>query len=151
MKIFTTFAFAGALLLAGCGKHDESGHAAGGGHHHEAPHGGTLVELGEHEFNVEFIAAAGGVLNAYVLDAHAENFVRLPVESFQVTAKVAGREETLTFKPVANSATGETAGNTSQFQTQAEWLKTAAGFDGVLKELAVGGKTYASVAFKLPK
>lgn len=137
-----------ALWFGGCVKHDHSDQ----GHHHEAPHGGVLLALGDHEFNLEFVRDnAAGTLTAYVLTAHTDDFVRIPAKSFQITAQLPGREEDLVLKAVANSATGETAGNTAQFQAQAEWLKTASDFDVLLKELAIKGKRYQSIAFKLPK
>lgn len=136
-------------LIAGCGRREEKSSPE---HHHVAPHGGTLVPLGDHEFNLEFVLdAATGTLTAYVLDGHAANFVRIPATSFQVAAKRADGEDTLEFKATANPATGETVGNTAQFAAQADWLKTSGVFDGVLKELAIRSKSYASIAFKFPK
>jgi hypothetical protein len=122
------------------------------GHHHDPPHGGTGVVLGDEEYHVEFVLDEGaGRLQAYVLSAHMENFVRISADSFVVTAKLPGREETLIFKPVANSATGETVRNTSLFEAQADWLKTNKTFDAVLKELTIRGKRYENVAFNFPK
>lgn len=109
------------------------------------------MQLGEHAHNIEFVAGPDGVLSAYILDGHAENFVRIPAASFTVKATVDGREETLEFKPVASNATGETAGDTSAFQAQAGWLKTAPQFEGVLQELAIKGSIYRSVPFKFLK
>lgn len=144
-------AFALALFLTGCG--DSHDHAEGhGGHHHEAPHGGKLVELGSHEHNVEFVLdAAAGTLTAYVLDGHAENFVRIPSGSWKVEAKVGEKTVELSFAPQANAATGEVIGNTSQFVAQADWLKTAKEFSGTIKELDIRGKKYTNVAFTFPK
>jgi hypothetical protein len=140
-----------ASLLAGCKPPPLPEPGSGGGHAHAAPHGGTLVQLGDHQFNLEFVAGPDGRLSAYVLDAHAENFVRINALSFKVTAKFDGHEETLEFKPVANPATGETAGSTSEFLATAEWLKTTAAFEGVLQELAVKGTIYRAIAFKFAK
>ena len=55
------------------------------------------------------------------------------------------------FKPSANTATGEKVGDTSQFEAQADWLKTTDTFDGVIKELTVRTKTYKDVKFNFPK
>jgi hypothetical protein len=154
MKPFFSLALGVAVTVAvaGCGDSHDHAEPSGGEHHHEAKYGGTLVEIGHHEFNLEFVRdAATGTLNAYVLDGHVVNFVRIPLESFEVIAKVGDRTEKLTFKPVANTATGETAGNTSQFQAQADWLKTADSFEGVLKEITIRGNSYTFVAFKFPK
>jgi hypothetical protein len=64
---------------------------------------------------------------------------------------VAGKEETLTFQPVANNATGEKVGDTSLFEAQADWLKSATNFDAVLKEITVRTKTYTNISFNFPK
>lgn len=149
------FALAGAMavVISGCGEADEhAGHDHAKGHAHAAPHGGTLVELGEHQGNVEFVRdEAGGKLTAYILDAHAENFVRVPLDTFTLKATVAGKEETLTFKPVGNTVTGEKPGDTSQFEATADWIKTTATFDAVLPTLPVKGTTFTDVKFNFPK
>jgi len=160
MNLFSFFS-RGLLLvvatfwLAGCGDSQSSGegdHASEGGHAHSPKYGGKLIELGEHEGSLEFVLdGPGGKLTAYILDAHAENFVRLPLDSFVVVAQAAGVEHTLTFKPVANPATGEKPGDTSQFEATADWLKTTPSFTATLKELPVKSKTYRDVQTTLPK
>ena len=94
---------------------------------------------------------AVGKLTAYVMDAHAENFVRIPVESFEIIAKLPAREATLALKAVANAASGEKVGDTSQFEAQSDALKGVAGFDAELKQLVVRGKTYSNVPFHVGK
>ena len=138
------------LLFSGCGdSHDHAGEKPGGGHDHTAPHGGTLIELGKHEFNLELVLdAANGVLNAYVLDGHAEKFVRIAMPSFEIIVKAGDKAETLKFTPVANPATGETADNTSQYQARSDLLKTATSFEGVLKEINIRGISFTFVTFK---
>jgi hypothetical protein len=149
------FALAGAMavVVSGCGEHDDhAGHNHTQGHAHSAPHGGTLIELGNHQGNVEFVRdATAGKLTAYLLDAHAENFVRVPLDAFTLKATVAGREETLTFAPVGNASTGEKAGDTSQFEASADWLKTTTTFDAVLTQLSLKGTTFTAVKFNFPK
>ena len=151
MKTLTTL-FAGVCLFAltSCGPNGDSG--AGADHHHEPPHGRTGVVLGDEDSHLEFVLdAAAGRMQAYVLSAHMESFVRISADWFAVTAKLPDREETLTFKPVANNATGETVGDTSMFEVQANWFKTNKTFDAVLKEITIKGKTYRNVAFNFPK
>ena len=146
-------ALATALLctLAACAKKDEHAghdHSAHTQHAHAAPHGGTLIELGEHAFNVELVRdAATGKLTAYLLDGHAENFVRVSAPSFEITATVAGAKKTLTLVAVANAATGEKVGATSQFEATADWLKTTAGFNGVITALTIRDNAFKGVAF----
>ena len=150
-------ALATALLctLAACAKKDEHAghdHSAHTQHAHAAPHGGTLIELGEHAFNVEFVRdAATGKLTAYLLDGHAENFVRVSAPSFEITATVAGAKQTLTLVAVANAATGEKIGATSQFEATADWLKTTAGFNGVITALTIRDNAFKGVAFTFPQ
>jgi len=108
--------------------------------------------LGKHEFNLEFVLdAATGSLTAYILDAHASKFLRVPMESMEVIAKAGDKSQTLVLKPVASNATGEKAGDTSQFQAQADWLKSVTAFDGMVKEVTIRGISYTFVAFKFPK
>lgn len=141
-------------LLAGCG--ENQAHAPGPNvahkHEHKPPHGGTPVVLGNEEYHVELVLdAPTGKLEAYVFDGELENFVRVAAPSFDVTAKLPDRSEVLTFKAIPNNATGEKVGDTSLFETQADWLKSASTFDGVLKELTVKDKSYQNVAFNFPK
>ena len=150
-------ALATALLctLAACAKKDEHAghdHSAHAQHAHAAPHGGTLIELGEHAFNVELVRdVATGKLTAYLLDGHAENFVRVSAPSFEITATVAGAKQTLTLVAVANAATGEKVGATSQFEATADWLKTTAGFNGVITALTIRDNAFKGVAFTFPQ
>lgn len=128
--------------------HDHSAHAA---HVHTAPHGGTLVELGEHAFNLELVRdSAAGKLTAYVLDGHAEDFVRISAPSFSVTVTIAGAKKTLPLVAVANAATGEKVGATSQFEVTADWLKSPAALTGTIDSLTIRDHAFKSVPFTLP-
>lgn len=144
-------AVSGLLLLSACSK--KSGHDhAHGHHHHTAPHGGTLVEIGDHQFNLEFVRdPAAGTLTAYVLDGHAENFVRISAPIIPVMATVGGTSMPLALKATANAATGETVGETSQFVAQADWLKTTEKFDVAIPALEIRGAKFAEVKFNFPK
>lgn len=142
------------LALSACAKkddhagHDHSAHAA---HVHTAPHGGTLVELGEHAFNLELVRdSAAGKLTAYVLDGHAEDFVRISAPSFSVTVTIAGAKQSLTLAAVANAATGEKVGATSQFEVTADWLKSPAALTGTIDSLTIRDHAFKSVPFTLP-
>jgi hypothetical protein len=119
-------------------------------HVHFPPHGGTSVELGEHEFQLELVVdRTAGKIQAYMLDAHMENFVRINAEFFEVHANASGAEHVLTFRPVASTATGERAGDTSLFEVQADWIRTADSITGVLKELTIRGKKFTNIAFAI--
>jgi hypothetical protein len=140
------------VLLTACSKHDHD-HAGDHDHHghaHTAPHGGTLVEIGEHQFNVELLLdPAAGKLTAWLLDAHAEHFVRSPLPALEVVLQPNGTPRPLTLLPVANSATGETIGNTSQFEATAEWLRGAGPLAGEFPRLEFRGAVFSAVKFKV--
>ena len=141
---------AALALLTGCSEREHT--ASSAGHHHESPHGGTAVELGDHEAHLDVVLdAATGKLTAYVMDAHAENFVRIPLESFEIIAKLPAGEITLVLKAVANTASGEKVGDTSQFEAASDALKGVVGFEAELKQLVVRGKTYSKVSFHVGK
>ncbi len=123
-------------------------------HAHEPPHGGTAVTLGDEDAHLEFVRdAAAGKLTAYLLKPHMSGFWRTSVMQFEVAAKVGDKTEKLLFKAVVNPATGETVGDTAQFEVQADWLKTADKFDATLMELNLNlpGKTFKDVPFNFPK
>jgi hypothetical protein len=121
-------------------------------HAHTAPHGGTLVEIGDHAYNVELLRdAATGKLTAWFLDGHAENFVRLKAPSIEIVATVAGAKQTLVLAAVANPATNEKVGDTSQFEVTADWLKTTATFDAVIPAVTIKDTPFTAIAFNFPK
>lgn len=147
LPLLATFLF---FTLGGCGRRESS--SGGGGHTHRAPHGGTLVEIGQHAYNVELVReAATGKLTAYVLDGHAENFIRIAAPSFELVAITGGERKPLTMRAVANTATGETVGDTSQFEAQADWLKNTAEFPGLISSIDIRGTKFDNVALQLRK
>ena len=158
MKSTLSIPVIAAALLLGCGKAREAKpgitNESHERHHHEPPHGGTAIMLGDEEGHIEFVRdAAVGKLTAYLLKPHMSGFWRTSVMQFEVAAKVGEKTETLIFKAVGNAATGETVGDTAQFEAQADWLKTTGKFDATLMELNLNlpGKTFKAVAFNFPK
>ena len=148
---------AGALLFAlavgACAKSPPVATVAPAAkHEHKAPHGGTPVVLGNETYHLELVRdATAGKLTAYVLDGEMENFVRVKAVSFEVVANGSAENRVLTFRAVANAATGESAGDTSQFEAQADWLKPTATFDATLTSLEIKGTTFSAVPFNFPK
>jgi hypothetical protein len=121
-------------------------------HQDQPPHGGTPVVLGDEQFHLELVRdPAAGTLRAYVLDGEMEAFIRISANSFDIEVDPGGRKQTLTFKPVADLATGETVGDTSLFEAKADWIKTADHFKGVIKLLPIQDQTFKSVAFGFPE
>jgi hypothetical protein len=138
-------------LATSCAKSPEVT-ATSAKHEHKPPHGGTPVVLGDEAYHIEFVRdATTGTLQAFVFDAELENFIRTSAPSFDIVVTVNGAPRTLMLKAVANSATGETVGDTSLFETQADWLKTTPSFDALLKSLTIRGTTFSGVAFNFPQ
>jgi hypothetical protein len=145
LALLLPIVFAAVFLLAACRNKD----ASPAGHQHKAPHGGTLIELGEHAYTVELLRDRdAGKLTAWVLDGHAENFVRITSPALELIAMPGGKFTPLSLQPVANTSTGEKIGDTSQFEIQADWLKTASGFAGILT-IEIRGKTYEQVPYEV--
>lgn len=142
---------AAIALFSGCGK-KETGHQHAA-HAHQAPHGGTLIEIGEHAYNLEVVHdAALGKLSVYILDGHAENFVRVtaPTLPLQVTLP-GGAKHQLALAAIANAATGEKVGDTALFEGQADWLKSVREFDATVSTFAIKGTSIVNLSFNFPK
>src|SRR5262245_869906 len=112
--------------------HDEHDHEHE--HHHTAPHGGVLVELGEHAASVEIMFdAAVGRLTLYTFDGCAENATRIKQATIAVRVTAAGKSEgrDLTLAARENALTGEKPGDAAEFSAQDDLLKGATAIDGV--------------------
>ncbi len=120
------------------------------GHEHSAPHGGTLVELGEEFAHLEIVLdASTGKLTAYALDGEAEKAVRLKQPEIEIT--VANSATVVKLGGVANNLTGETTSDTSEFAGQSDALKGANSFEGVIRAVTIKGQPFKGVAFNFPK
>ena len=140
-----------ALGLAACSKAPEAAPAPAK-HEHHPPHGGTAVVLGDEAYHLEFVRdPAAGTLQAYILDGEMETFIRSAMSALEVDATAGGTAHTLRLLPVANPATGETAGDTALFEVQADWLKTTATFEAVMPSVTIRGTTFTHVRFAFPK
>ena len=139
-----------AFGQAGCGGgHD---HSEAGPHHHDPPHGGAGVTLGDEEAHIEFLVdAEAGTVTAWFFKPHMEQYLRIKAESFVVLAKLPDGEAKLIFAAVANAGTSETVGDTSQFVARADWLAGSGSFDAVLQEVSIRGTVYRSIGFNYPK
>jgi len=90
-------------------------------------------------------------MKVWVLDGHLENFIRVKTESFELKATFGDKSETLTFLAMPNSATGETVGDTSCFEAQADWLKATGEFSAEIVSLEIRGSKFEGVKFDYPK
>ena len=147
-KRWTRWMGVALALAAGCG--DPNGAKPAGGHQHESVHGGIVVELGPHEFNLDVVFdGATGRLAAYVMSGHMDGFIRIPAASFEIVGRLPAGDATLVLKAIPNRTTGEQVGDTSLFEVQSDALQGLPGFDAVLKRLSIRGKSYENVAFRV--
>ncbi|MBM3749560.1 MAG: hypothetical protein FJW21_00055 [Acidimicrobiia bacterium] len=122
------------------------------GHHHEAPHGGTLVEVGDHFAFLEFVHDAdAGTLTLYVLDGSAEKAVRVTHTSVTFMLNRQGAPAVpIELKARARAITGETVGDTSEFVGSADVLKAVKGGSGRVVHLTIKGQTIKDLAVTWP-
>jgi len=121
-------------------------------HAHLPPHGGAPIVLGDEAYHLELVRdAATGRLQVYVFDGEFENFIRVKAATLEIDTIVDGQSQTLVLRAVPSPATGETVGDTSLFETQAEWLKTTRTFDATLKSITIRGTTFSDVEFSFPQ
>ena len=132
------------IAFFGCENSSHNHQGEGGSKHvHVAPHGGQLVEVGEHGsgFNLELLLNPDGFLQIYVLDAHAENFVRIKQAQIEIIFPDSNRSS-LSLEAIEDSATGETVGDSSRFQSPGS-IHDLLPIQGIIKEITVGSKTYS--------
>jgi hypothetical protein len=100
---------------------------------------------------VEFLLdREAGKLSAFILGAHAEAPVRIAQPGFDLIVKTDTAEYTLSLEAVASPLTGETVGDTSEFQVVDERLKSLTSFNGTIDHLTVRGQALNSTAFRFP-
>jgi hypothetical protein len=124
--------------------------AAAATHQHHAPHGGTLVELGDEFAHVELVLDSdAGSLTAYFLDGEAEESVRLkqPALKLSVDAQGLRPAQVVELAAQANILTGETVGDSSEFSITASSLIGMRSMSGHLGEIVVKGQEFRDVQF----
>lgn len=123
------------------------------GHHHEPPHGGTVVRLGDELFHLELVKDShAGLMRCYVMDGHLEHFIRIAQESIEVLVKQQdGQPLTWTFTAVENRATGEKLGSTSEFQASLDILPNQKQFEGTVREVHILKHRFEDVSFSFPE
>lgn len=127
---------------------------AEGGHAHQAPHGGTLIELGDEFVHVELVVdSATGRLTAYVLDGEAEGSVALTQGTIALALVVAPATDTVrvTLTGAANPLSGETASSTSVFAADVPQLKGVATFAGVLSRVEAKDQVFENLPVQVPR
>ena len=144
----TLFCFS-FFVIWGCSV-DGPASSHGSPHVHQAPRGGVLLELGPHGsgHNLELLENSGGKLEVYVLDAHAENHVRISQPFLELSLVDAnGSASPLVLQAIGDAATGETVGNTSLFRSEPS-ITDLLPLRGEILSIAIGSKTYTAQAFE---
>lgn len=139
-----------ALALVACGHDHEDGmHEHGDQNHNHAPkYGGRLVELGEHEFQVELLHyPEDGRLEAYLWDGHVEVPVPTTQKGMQIKVSVGDMMIVVELAPATNPYAKEAEGKTAKFEGQHDKLKGLGEFEGELIEVSLADKTFKSIAF----
>jgi hypothetical protein len=113
-----TLAIAAALALAGCSKEPDPKPAtpgsgvtppAAGDHSHVAPHGGEVLDLGDHEYHLELIHDhTGGRVTVYVLEADLKTPIAVAAPTIVIATKEGPKEFTLTAVNPAADGTADT-------------------------------------------
>ncbi|GMU57807.1 MAG: hypothetical protein AMXMBFR33_69530 [Candidatus Xenobia bacterium] len=133
------------LLAIGCQApapdHHDHGH-----HEHKAPHGGTLIVLGEEAAHLELVLSPSGGMTVYVLDAEAENSIRVAQSELRI--EVDGKPVLLKAHP--SELTGERVGDCSEFQGDSS-LRDNPPFQGTVFQIEVQGRSYEKITFKYPE
>ncbi len=135
----------------GCGGDADPGLAAPALHEHSAPHGGALVELGEHALHLELLLDPDtGRLTVWILDGEAELGVRVAQPTIEIRIQAPSGSFTEKLSAVESALTGETVGDSSEFQVESERLKGLQKFSGALARLEARGQTFTDVELKYP-
>jgi hypothetical protein len=134
------------LLFCGCSS-DQHSSDHGGLHIHQPLRGGVLMELGKHGsgYNLEILQNPEDQLEIFILDAHAENYVRIAQPSIELTLR--DSKQTISLGAVADPATGETVGDSALFRAESN-VSSKLPLRGTLHILKIGSKTYTDQPFE---
>lgn len=122
-------------------------------HEHIAPHGGTLVVLGDELAHLELVLDPDtGRMTAYVLDGEATRGVPVQLSSLRIDVwPESGARFEVALAPVENVLTGETRGNTSQFKGRSDRLEGLLRFRGEVHQLEIKGQRFERISFRYPE
>ncbi|WP_372369019.1 hypothetical protein [Candidatus Uabimicrobium sp. HlEnr_7] len=115
-------------------------------HSHTPQYGGVLIEIGDHFAHAEMVVKEGN-LSLHILDAEAENNVRLEQDKIQVKVKANEVSFELSLEGVASELTGETEKNTSHFRASHEKLKGMDDFTATVTSLMIKGQKFENISF----
>ena len=142
-----------SMIWTGCDapeqKHSSS---APHGHHHDPPHGGSLIQLGNEQYHLELVLDQDlTLMRCYVLDGHVEHFIRLAQEEIHCeTTLPSGLKTNLVFQAIASRSTGETVGDTAEFQADLAPLNGENTFEGIIQEVHIRSSSFTKIPFSFP-
>lgn len=141
-----TFIILSSIILTfnwGCSDEREKGGNSGGGHVHQAMRGGILMELGPHGsgHNLELLQNNKGEFEIFILDAHADNYVRIKQSTIELN--LADNNSTLTLNAVADPATGEKVGDSSLFRSS-QSVQNLLPMKAEIVDLKIGSSNYSN-------
>ena len=141
------------LALVACGGDSEHGedhsHVGHEGHNHAPKYGGRLVELGDHEFQVELLLYSNeGKLEAYMWDGHVEVPIPCAMTSIKIEGEADAKSFTIELQQAPPLYGKPIKGKSTKFSGQHDALKGALGFKGKLVEVTLADKTFSAVAFE---
>ncbi|MDG1132335.1 MAG: hypothetical protein P8P90_07785 [Opitutales bacterium] len=141
MKVFIILSTIALTFAWGCSEDRKMGGNSGGGHVHQAMRGGILMELGPHGsgHNLELLLNNKGEFEIFILDAHAENYVR--IEQSTIELNLADNNRTITLNAIPDPATGETVGNSSLFRTS-QSVENLLPIKAEMVNVAIGSSNY---------
>lgn len=119
-------------------------------HAHSAPHNGTLIPVGDHVGHLELLLdEKSGTVRLFVLDAHAENPIRVtnPSLTLEIQA-VAGNEVepyVVELEAKASVLTGEKVGDSSEFIGTHSNLAGTKSLAGQIKGMTLRGVVFENV------
>ena len=105
------------------------------------------MELGEEAAHLEVLwNTENGKMVVYCIDGECERPLRTTQK--QLNLKVDG--ETFVLQAVANPLTGETVGDSSEFEGEFPALKSRAKWEGKFAEITLQGQVYKNLDFDYP-
>jgi len=132
----------GDIKPADPGAHDHHHHH---GEDHKAPHGGTLVALGDHQYHAEIVwDETAKTITVYVLDGEAEKAVPISAGEISLATGTGDKAEKHTFAAQPEEGDGE--GKSSRFvSTDKALFETFHDNDSATGQidLSIDGKSFA--------
>ena len=151
MRLFYILAAACMLLGVLCACTDKAAapekHAHAHAHVHHAAHGGTLIEVGAHQANLEVVCDREvGSMLVYICGPHAERPVRLAVEQIAINCAIGEDSFATVLQAQANALSQETIGDSATYAVTDERLKTTQPIRVTVPKLTIFGQEFKDIS-----